>query len=55
VAVAAYLKTARQMRGQHAVVVCCGGNVSQETIDEAYKLAEQRRGAATASMSDAAM
>jgi threonine dehydratase len=38
VAVASYIKIAEeQMRGKHAVVVVCGGNVAAETLDKAYK------------------
>ena len=38
VAVAAYKKMAGEMTGKHAVVVCCGGNVSGEVLDKAYAL-----------------
>ena len=37
-AVAAFLRKARDMRGKHAVVVVCGSNVSKETMDRAYQL-----------------
>jgi threonine dehydratase len=38
VAVASYIKVAKeQMRGKHAVVVVCGGNVAAETLDKAYE------------------
>jgi threonine dehydratase len=38
VAVASYIKLAEeQMRGKHAVVVICGGNVASETLDKAYQ------------------
>jgi hypothetical protein len=39
VAVAAFKKVAPQLRGKHSVVVCCGGNVSQEALDAAYAMA----------------
>lgn len=39
VAVASYIKKAREMGGKHAVVVICGGNVAGETLDKAYSLA----------------
>jgi threonine dehydratase len=39
VAVAAFLQKASEMHGKHCVVVCCGGNVSRETMDRAYRLA----------------
>ena len=38
VAVASYIKVAEeQMRGKHAVIVVCGGNVAAETLDKAYE------------------
>lgn len=38
VAVASYIKVAEeQMRGKHAVIVVCGGNVAAETLDKAYQ------------------
>lgn len=38
VAVASFLTVADSLRGKHAVIVCCGGNVSQETYEKAYEL-----------------
>lgn len=40
VAVAAYIKSASSgaMKGKHAVIICCGGNVDSDTLDAAYKM-----------------
>ncbi|GAB4819037.1 hypothetical protein N2152v2_006083 [Parachlorella kessleri] len=39
VAVAAFLRKAKEMQGRHCVVVCSGGNVSKDTMDRAYRVA----------------
>ncbi len=40
VAVAAFLKRKEQYRGQHVVIICCGGNLSAETYARAEALAQ---------------
>ena len=42
VAVAAFVKRATELRGQHVVIVCCGGNAAQETLDVAYGMVRAR-------------
>lgn len=39
VAVASFLKRKEQYRGQHVVIICCGGNLSAETYAKAEALA----------------
>ena len=38
VAVACYLKRREQYKGQHVVIICCGGNLSPETYARAEEL-----------------
>lgn len=38
VAIASFLKKAAELNGRNCVIVCCGGNVSKQTMDRAYRL-----------------
>lgn len=45
VAVAGYLRSAQRLSNKgmnHAVVICCGGNVAPETMEKAYDLVNKR-------------
>jgi len=39
VSLAAFLKTKEQWKGKSVAIVCCGGNISQETYAKAEQLA----------------
>jgi len=43
VAVASFLKVRDRMQGKHAIIVCCGGNVSGVVLDKAYEIARQHQ------------
>jgi threonine dehydratase len=38
VAIASYIQNRQQYAGQSVVLICCGGNISQATMDEAARL-----------------
>jgi len=42
VAIAAFLKTKEKYEGKSVVMVCCGGNISQQVYAKAEQLADSR-------------
>ena len=40
-AMACFIKERHKYRGKHVVIICCGGNVGADALDQAAQLAQQ--------------